>query len=296
MAFFGKKSKKNIPDDADVISVKDINSSDESEAKKTVTINKKIPFAIVESYKNIRTSIAFLISECGGNAITVTSANASEGKSTTSSNLAVAFSQLGKKVLLIDADLRRASLHRKFKIKNTDGLTNVLIGEKNVGECVKEINTNLFILTAGSIPPNPSELLGSQKFEEVMKYVCAVYDFVIVDTPPLNIVSDSILVAPHTSGAVLVVRDGYTPHYSIQKAIDVLRFSNVNILGAVMNGANPRNKNKYIYRKYSYSNYSSYGYYRSGYGNNNQIPFNNQPNNGFNNFNNFNNRNNNGNM
>ncbi len=227
--------------------------------------NRRVPFAIVESYKNLRTSLAFLLSENGGNSFTVTSANAGEGKSTTSANLAVAFSQLGKKVLIIDADLRKASLHKKFKTENGVGLSDVIIGSVNISDAVKNITPMLSILTAGNLPPNPSELLDSQSFSDLMVYLNSTYDLVILDTPPLNVVSDSLIVAPNTTGVVLVIRDGYTPHYSIKKAIEAMRFSNVNILGTIMNGINPRSRSRYIYRKSKYYSYNSG--YNKGYGN-----------------------------
>ena len=240
----------------------------EKTAENDSIANKRVPFAIVESYKNLRTSLTFLLSENEGNSFTVTSANAGEGKSTTSANLAVAFSQLGKKVLIIDADLRRASLHKKFKLENDVGLSDVIIGSVNINDAIKTISPMLSVLTAGPLPPNPSELLDSQNFSDLMVYLNSTYDFVIVDTPPLNVVSDSLIVAPNTTGVVLVIRDGYTPHYSIKKAIEVMRFSNVNILGTIMNGINPRSKSRYIYRKSKYYSYNS-GYnssYGSSYG------------------------------
>ena len=229
--------------------------------------SKRVPFAIVESYKNLRTSIAFLLNENEGNSFTITSANAGEGKSTTSANLAVAFSQLGRKVLIIDADLRRASLHKKFKLENDIGLSDVITGTKNINEAIRNINPMLSVLTAGPLPPNPSELLDSQSFSDLMVYLNSTFDFVIIDTPPLNVVSDALIVAPNTTGMILVIRDGYTPHYSIKKAIEVMRFSNVNILGTIINGINPRSKSRYIYRKSKYYSYNS-GYRNSSYGSN----------------------------
>ena len=232
------------------------NTNDDS--KINVLEKKQVPFAIVEAYKNIRTGVAYLLSKEDKNSLTITSANAGEGKSTTAANLAVAFSQLGKTVLLVDADLRRATLHKKFKLENNKGLADVLTGIASLDETIVTVKPGLNVLTAGSMPPNPSELLDSSAFEDTMKKLNEQYDCVIVDTPPLNVVTDSMLVAPQTGGVVLVVRDGYTPHYSIKKALGDMDFSNINVLGAVMNGAHPKNKNRYIYRKYSYGYYGSY--------------------------------------
>lgn len=234
----------------------------QNDQKNAIITGKKIPFAIIEAYKNIRTSIDFLLADEEKNTFTVTSANAVEGKSTTSSNLAVAFSQLEKKVLLIDADLRRASIHKKFNIENKSGLSNVIINEAEFEDVVVKVKPYLHILTAGKLPPNPSELLGSKRFEEFLNKASEEYDYVIVDTPPLNVVTDSMLVAPLTGGVVLVVRDGYTPHYSIEKAIADIEFAGIKILGAVMNGVNAGNKKNYIYRK---TGNESYGKYRYGY-------------------------------
>ena len=244
-------------------------NSEDDYVKTNVLEKKQVPFAIVEAYKNIRTGVAYLLSKDGKNSITITSANAGEGKSTTAANLAVAFSQLGKTVLLIDADLRRASLHKKFKLENKRGLSDILSNNIDFDDAIVTVKPGLDVLTAGIMPPNPSELLDSAKFDKVMEEMTAKYDCVIVDTPPLNVVTDSMLVAPQTGGVILVVRDGYTPHYSIKKAIADMDFSNINILGAIMNGSHPKNKNRYIYRKYSYGYYGSYykyDYKKNNYG------------------------------
>lgn len=198
--------------------------------------SKKIPFAVVESYKAIRTNLSFLLSSAKGNVVAVTSPNSGEGKSTTAANMAIAFSQLGEKVLLIDADMRRASLHRKLKTNNGDGLSNILAGMIKAEDCLQKINDNLFFLPSGRIPPNPSELLGNASFEKLIKSVSPLYNCVIIDTPPMNVVSDVLVVAPHTAGIVLVVRDGQTHNEDIKRVIDSAKFANIKILGTVING------------------------------------------------------------
>ncbi|MBO5019492.1 MAG: CpsD/CapB family tyrosine-protein kinase, partial [Clostridia bacterium] len=166
------ENKKNINLDIDQTDESVLQASDLQEETKTIdkpTNAKRVPFAVVESYKTMRTNLLFLLDHSSGNnIITVTSANASEGKSTTAVNLAVAFSQLNNKVLIIDADMRRSSIHRKLKLENDIGLSNVLAGFSDAKSAIKKINDAFYVLTAGQIPPNPSELLGAQGFERLL--------------------------------------------------------------------------------------------------------------------------------
>lgn len=198
--------------------------------------NKKIPFAVVESYKAIRANLSFLLSSAKNNVVVITSPNSGEGKSTTAANMAIAFAQLGERVLLIDADMRRSSLHKKLKTDNSEGLSNILAGMARVEDCIKPVNENLFFLSSGRVPPNPSELLGSAEFAELIDKVSPAYGCVIIDTPPINVVSDTLVAAPHTAGIVLVVRDGQTHNDDIRRVIDAAEFANIKILGTVING------------------------------------------------------------
>ena len=198
--------------------------------------NKKIPFAVVESYKAIRANLSFLLSSAKNNVVVITSPNSGEGKSTTAANMAIAFAQLGERVLLIDADMRRSSLHKKLKTDNSEGLSNILAGMARVEDCIKPVNENLFFLSSGRVPPNPSELLGSAEFAALIDKVSPAYGCVIIDTPPINVVSDTLVAAPHTAGIVLVVRDGQTHNDDIRRVIDAAEFANIKILGTVING------------------------------------------------------------
>ncbi len=213
--------------------------------------SKKIPFAVVESYKAIRANLTFLLSSAKNNVVVITSPNSGEGKSTTAVNMAIAFSQLGERVLLIDADMRKSTLHKKLKTENGDGLSNVLAGMSSVDDCITKINDNLFFLPSGRIPPNPSELLGSTEFEKLLNKVSPCYNCVIIDTPPMNVVSDTLVAAPHTAGIVLVVRDGQTHNDDIRRVIDSAEFAGIKILGAVINGVMPVRKKGYRYNYYS---------------------------------------------
>lgn len=237
---------------------------------------RHVPFAVVEAYKTIRTNLTFLLSSSENKVFGITSPDAGDGKSTTAINMAIAFSQFGDKVLLIDADMRRSSVHKKLKIENNAGLSGVLAGFNNWEEVVTNISDSLDVITAGQVPPNPSELLGSARFEKLVEEVGQKYSYVIIDTPPIDVVSDALVIAPHTAGLVLVVKDQVTSTDAIKRTIEAAKFANINILGAVMNGANPKSGRRYGYRKYGkygYRKYGKYGYgYGYGYGSKSQTP------------------------
>lgn len=241
-----------------------------TETKQTVmniSESRHVPFAVVEAYKAIRTNLTFLLAASDTKVFGITSPEAGEGKSTTSVNMAIAFSQLGDKVLLIDADMRKSSIHKKLKIENTAGLSNILAGFNKYSEVINHISDTLDVITAGQVPPNPSELLGSARFKEFIDSVSKEYGYVIIDTPPVDVVTDALVIAPQTAGLVLVVKDQVTPSDSISRAIEAAKFANINLLGAIMNAANPKS-GRYGYRKYGYRKYGyrKYGYLKYGYG------------------------------
>lgn len=234
-------------------------------AEQIAVNTKKARFAVVEAYKTIRTNLLFLLAQKNGKVIAISSAGANEGKSTTSVNIAITFSQLGGKVLLIDADLRRSSVHKKLKLDNKDGLSNVLVGFSDLDGAVDHVNESFDVLTAGPLPPNPSELLGSKNFSSFMDKCREKYDYIVIDTPPINVVADALVVAPVTDGLVLVVRDGVTPYDALRHVFDAAEFANINVLGTIMNGVDNKKNRRYTYRKYSYG-YRGYGYRNYGYG------------------------------
>ena len=242
--------------------------TDGKQTAMNISESRHVPFAVVEAYKAIRTNLTFLLATSETKVFGITSPEAGEGKSTTSVNMAIAFSQLGDKVLLIDADMRKSSIHKKLKIENNAGLSNVLAGFNNYSEVITHINDTFDVITAGQVPPNPSELLGSARFKELVEAVGREYSYVIIDTPPMDVVTDALVIAPHTAGLVLVVKDHVTPTDAINRAIEAAKFANINILGAVMNAANPKSGRGYGYRKYGYRKYGyrKYGYSKYGYG------------------------------
>ena len=211
------------------------------EDKTVDSANKTVPFAVVESYKNIRTNLMFLLSQTRNRIFEVTSSLPGEGKSSCAVNLAIAFSQFGSKVLLIDADLRKPSVYRKLHLQNKKGLSSVLVNFCDFSEAVVQINMNLDVLVSGPTPPNPSELLGSDQMSNLLESVEEKYDYVVIDTPPVNVVSDAVVLAPKTEGVVMVVQDGKTTHDEFKKAVSALSFADARLLGVVLNNSYDKN-------------------------------------------------------
>lgn len=253
--------------------VKDANVMDAQVADPNSTESKQhIPFSVVESYKTIRTNLMFLLSHDQCKRVIFSSSNAGEGKSTTSINIAIAFAQTGSKVLLIDADMRRPSIYKKMKLSNQKGLSSVLVGFCQLEEALCKINPYFDIINAGPIPPSPSEMLGSDKMEELLDKLSKQYDYIFIDMPPVNVVSDALILAPKTDGIVFIVQDLITTHEEFQKALSSIEFANVKLLGVVLNGSSKSKRSKYRYRYmtgrrygYSYSSYGGYGYRSYGY-------------------------------
>lgn len=197
-----------------------------------------VQFAVAESYKTIRTNLLFLLSSTAGcKTISVSSPKAGDGKTTNSINIAIAFSQLGKRVLLIDADLRRPSVHKKLRLDNTDGLSGVLAGFVAADKAIVNVNTSFDVLPAGTIPPNPAEILASAAFDRLLESLRLAYDYIIIDTSPVGIVSDAMVVAPKTDGLLLVVKEKATRHSDFEKVLDALNLTNIRILGALLNSS-----------------------------------------------------------
>lgn len=253
---------------AELSTVTPTNSSKHSATKDESTINpnedsqSKTPFSVVEAYKNIRVHLLSSLNSINGKTVVISSPYASDGKSTTAVNIAITISHLNKKVLLIDADSRRSTIHKKLKMENETGCTDVVTGEAQLGEVVKPYNNYLDILTAGSAVSNPSELFSSSDFDLLLQKARDIYDYIIVDSPPINIVSDALVVAQKCDGLVLVARASVTTYESFKSAVDAAKSLDINIIGTVLNGID-RSYNKYYkykYNKYS-KKYGKYNYY-----------------------------------
>lgn len=226
--------------------------------KRRLILNKNSGFHIQEAYKTLRTNIRFSLHGEGCKKVCLTSSLASEGKSTTVLNLAISFAETGSRVLLIDADMRRPSLARLLIERAAPGLSNVLAGLDTVEEAIrKDVRPNLDILFSGAIPPNPLELLGSTTMKQMIEDLSRRYDYILLDTPPIGIVSDACEVASLTDGVLFLVRQGETEKEAVLRSVKQLELSNAKLLGFVLNGAEESSgkgyKNRYSYR-YKYSN------------------------------------------
>lgn len=226
-------------------------------------LGKSSSFYVQEAYKTLRTNIRFFLSGDGCKKFCITSGLASEGKSITILNLAISFAEAGSKVLLIDADLRRPSLARLLIENASPGLSNVLAGLCKPEEAIrKSAYQNLDVLFSGEIPPNPSELLGNHRMTKMLEKLSLQYDYILMDTPPVGVVSDVCVVGQQLDGVLFLVRQNYTEKESVARGIKQLEISGAKLMGFVLNGAD-KNRNSRYSRKYKYK--SRYGYYRYGY-------------------------------
>lgn len=211
-------------------------------------VEKKPKSISAESYRTLRTNIQYSSFDKEIKIIVVTSSEPGEGKSTTAGNLAFTFAQAEKKTIIIDCDLRKPSLHKKFRISNLSGLSDVLIGKSTVNESVYKYTNNLDVLTSGKLPPNPSEMLGSKVMESLLTALRERYDIIILDSAPLQAVTDAQILSTKADGTVLVVRAEKTKRDSVVQAKALLDKVGANILGVVLNGIeNSRRKYYYYY-------------------------------------------------
>lgn len=227
------------------------------------TLHKNLDFTATEQYKILRANLSFTIPEdvvCP--IIGVTSSVRGEGKSTTAVNLSYVLAESGKKVLLIDGDLRIPSIAKKMGIESAPGLSNLLMRyeSRQILSFKSGILDNWFIIPAGNIPPNPSELLGSAKMEKFLQSMAEDFDYIIIDLPPVNIVSDALAVSRYITGMVVVVRQDYTEKKEFEACSRQLELSNVKVLGCVMNG---EKSGKGSYGRYNKKYYKKYKYYKS---------------------------------
>jgi len=232
-------------------------------------ICENLSFAAKEAFKRLRTNLLLKFSDDDScHVVGITSAQPTEGKSTIALNLSYSLAELGKNVLLIDADMRRPSIHTKTGITNTPGLAELLIDSNAVASSVHKYqssknDTNFDILPSGNIPSNPSELLNSKRMENLIKTLRTVYDFIVLDLPPVGAVIDAVTISSQTDGMIVVIRENNCPIGIFRDCVAQIQESSVPILGFVVNGALEGSGKKAGYGKYG--KYGSYGSYGSGY-------------------------------
>lgn len=210
---------------------------------------------ISEQYRTIRTNISFSTVDQEIKTLLITSTMPSEGKTTTAANLAVVMAQQGKRTLLIDGDVRKPTLHFTFHVRNTCGLTTVLGNYAEVGEAIRHTEVvNLDLLSSGPTPPNPSELLGSNAMRELLNKVSGFYDIIIIDSPPILVVTDAQVLANQVDGSILVIGYGKTNREAALKAQGQLKKANGKLLGAILNRKSIKDQNTdYYYYNRSYN-------------------------------------------
>lgn len=207
---------------------------------------------VTEAFKTLRTNIQFSSIDDNIKTILVTSSSPSEGKSTTSANLALTFAQGGKKVLVMDCDLRKPTVHKKFRVSNKIGLSNFMVGEATLDNCIIKHSENMDILTSGNIPPNPAEILSSKKMKEFLKDMRNTYDVVLIDSPPVLAVTDAQVISTMVDGVILVVASGQCEKEACIKAKDLLTKVKANVIGAVISKMPTDKRKGYNYGYYYY--------------------------------------------
>lgn len=235
-----------------------------SEKTSPAKFGAALDFESTEAYNLLRTNLDFsLVEHEGGKIIGVTSPAPQDGKSFTSINLSYSLAEAGNKVILIDADLRRPSIAKSLKKRVSPGLSNYLLGETDGVIHKSLLSDNLDVIMAGDVPPNPLKLIGSSTMEEALKAFSGIYDYVILDLPPVNSVADPLAVSSFIDGVVLVIRHGVTRRGEVNEAVHQFRFAHATILGFIYNGYDKSSggytkkykyyKNHYYKRQYGYT-------------------------------------------
>ncbi|MBQ3230254.1 MAG: CpsD/CapB family tyrosine-protein kinase [Clostridia bacterium] len=227
-------------------------------------------FSVQEAYKAIRTNLILSVIKDGCKKIVITSSNPHEGKSTTAVNVAISLSQAFKRVLIIDCDLRKARVHKALGVAGEPGLTNILSGLSDADESVQPTKyQNLYCLPAGLFAPNPAEMLASERTAALIASLEQSFDYIIFDTPPINIVSDALPLIKLSDGVVFIVRSKVTVYSEFEKALDALEFIDARLIGVIVNGDDGSEEGGGRKR---YGGYGGYG----GYGNSNPRRSNNE--------------------
>ncbi|HWC35210.1 MAG TPA: polysaccharide biosynthesis tyrosine autokinase [Mycobacteriales bacterium] len=207
--------------------------------------------AEAEPYKTLRTAVRFVAPDRPLRTLLVTSAGASEGKTTTVANLAVAIALSGERVIVLDADLRRARLANAFGLEYNVGLTSLVLGTASIADALQPWDRSLQVMASGPLPPNPSEIVGSQLFNQLLRSLSEMADFVVIDAPPVLPVTDAVAIAAQVDGVLLVTRHGKTPRSAAAEARRKLAGVGANVIGYVLNAVPARDAHSY-YADYEY--------------------------------------------
>lgn len=225
---------------------------------KPMLLSEDSSFAVKEAYKTLRTNVAFSLPGAGCKCIGITSPNRGDGKSSISVNLAISFAQINKKVIILDCDMRLPTIAKKIGIESTPGLSNFLVGSNSeaVIRSVKDYGVD--VLTSGNIPPDPTTLLESQQMSNLIEILRKNYDYIIIDLPPLTVVTDAAILSKYIDGYLIVVRHNFSEFSRIKDVLYQLEFADAKILGFAYNG---KQMEGHHYRK-SKRNYYYYNYYK----------------------------------
>ena len=246
-------------------------------------LTSKSEFYLREAYKTMRTNVNFALTDTEGcKVVLVTSAMQSEGKSLTALNLAISLAQTDQKVLIVDCDLRRPKLNRLLNMNALSGLSNLLMDSNRMDVTIlNHESMGIDMILSGDIPPNPSELLASARMQRLMEALRERYDYIIIDSPPVDMVVDAVVLSPLCDGVLFVVKADQSERGAVAHAIEQLEYAKAKILGFVLNGIGPETGGygkykygkygygKYKYSRYGYGKYGRYGYGRYGYSHNN---------------------------
>lgn len=229
---------------------------------KHMLLSDNSSFAVKEAYKTLRTNVSFSLPGSGCKCIGVTSPSRGDGKSSISVNLAISFAQINKKVIILDCDMRLPTIAKKIGIESTPGLSNFLVGSNSeaIIRSVKEFGID--VLTSGNIPPDPTTLLESEQFAKLLEILKKNYDYIIIDLPPLSLVTDAAIISKYIDGYLIVVRHNYSEFNKVKDVLYQLEFADAKILGFVYNG---KQMETHRYKRKINNDY--YNYYNNKSGN-----------------------------
>lgn len=238
--------------------LRSVNANNASAVRSKKIIDDKTKFDVLEAYKAARTNLMFKLNSIDGhNTIVFSSYSPMDGKSTTCINMGITFAQTGAKVLIIDADMRKPTVHKYLETPIKPGLSDKLGNFVNDELCIYRTSyDNLFLMPAGTLPPNPTELLISDDMSNLLDTLSPLFDYILVDAPPIGVVTDASIIGSKTKGIVMILKGGKTRTEHIKDSIDSLEKAGARLIGCMLNSFSKSGKS-YKYRKYgSYYNYN----------------------------------------